>query len=86
MTRITLDMLRDWHACYICAPTKDWHRKLIADWPEEGYAPLEVAALEVVPAEDRIWALGRKEVIGARWVGLHTPLLGMPFCAVNWLG
>ena len=57
--KITREQLRQWGACY--------DDKRISELvPKSGLTPLEIAALENVPVEDRMWVLLRKDVIPAR--------------------
>ena len=57
--KITRELLRRWGACYDDA-------KIAALVPEAGLTPLEVAALDNIPVEDRLWVLLREELVTAR--------------------
>lgn len=57
--KITRDLLRRW-----CAGYTD--EKIAALVPADGLSPLEIAALDNIPVEDRMWVLLREEVIPAR--------------------
>jgi len=51
-------------------PCEDYSPDRIAELvPKTGLTPVEVAALDSVPVEDRIWALLRSEVLGGALEG-----------------
>ena len=62
---ITRKQLRLWGACYD-------DKRIASIVPEEGLMPLEIAALENVPTEDRLWVLLREEVIPSRALRLSA--------------
>lgn len=57
--KITREKLRRWGACYT-------DPRIAALVPEAGLTPLDVAALDNIPVEDRLWVLLREELVTAR--------------------
>lgn len=57
--KITREQLRRWGACYD-------DERIATQVPADGLAPLEIAGMKSIPAEDRLWVLLREELITAR--------------------
>jgi len=55
--KITRELLRQWDDCY----TDEKIAKLV---PVAGLDPVQVADMEAVPVDDRIWVLLRRKVLG----------------------
>jgi len=57
--KITVELVQSWEPC------EDYPEERLRELLGDGLAPLEVAEVDI-PVDDRIWALLRREVLGAR--------------------
>ena len=56
--KITVELVQSWEPC------EDYPEERLRELLGDGLAPLEVAEVDI-PVDDRIWALLRREVLGA---------------------